>query len=368
MSEPDEDFFAGKRPWSIIKDQVLQSYMTPYIAKVNKRGNPILLIDGYAGPGIFGDGTVGSPPIMCQAAEKYAKGNYLAIFINKDQKYHEILSQEIQRAGWSGSVETILGDSTILLQKLPNRLSNWTVFLYLDPFGLKGCEFSLLKPFLDRNPVFSTEILLTMNMPIVHRLAARHVDEDRRQNDQKIKSYHNRLTKVFGGEYWKEIMWQKAGSAEERERQLIGAYQAKLAQYLPYTGSCPVREGTNRRIKYFIVFASRHPDAMLLLNDIMTTAYFNRMHQASYAGTLFEDTDWRETRSTNGLQNIIINTVAEHPGETRKANWFRIVQNYFMLYLHTEYLNVTQRLIDEKKLVSPTPRTTKRLNDDCVLY
>jgi hypothetical protein len=87
-----------------------------------------------------------------------------------------------------------------------------------------------------------------------------------------------------------------------------------------------------------------------------------------YAGTLFEDTDWRETRSTNDLQSIIINTVAEHPGETRKANWFKIVQNYFMLYLHTEYLNVTQRLIDEKKLVSPTPRKTKRLNDDCILY
>jgi hypothetical protein len=163
-------------------------------------------------------------------------------------------------------------------------------------------------------------------------------------------------------------MWQKAGSAEEHEQQLIGAYQARLAQYLTYTGSCPVREGINRRIKYFIVFASRHPDSMLLLNDIMTIAYFNRMHQASYAGTLFEDTDWRETRSTNGLQSIIINTVAEHPGETRKSIWFRIVQNYFMLYLHSEYLNVIQRLIDEKKLVSPTPRPTKRLNDDCVLY
>jgi three-Cys-motif partner protein len=368
MSELDEDFFAGKRPWSVIKDQVLQYYITPYMAKLNTRGNPILLIDGYAGPGVFGDGTAGSPLIMCNAAEKYAKGNYRAIFINKDQKYHDQLSQEIRRAGWSGSAETLLGDSTILLQKLPNLLSSWTVFLYLDPFGLKGCEFSLLKPFLDRNPSFSTEILLTMNMVTVHRLATRHVDEDRRQNDQTIKSYHNRLTKVFGGDYWKEIIWQQAGSAEEHERQLIGAYQTKLAQYLPYTGSCPVREGPNRRIKYFIVFASRHPDSMLLLNDIMAKAYFDRMHQASYAGTLFEDTDWRETRSADGLQSIIMNTVAEHPGETRKSIWLRVVRAYFMLYLHAEYLDVAQRLIDEKKLISPTPRSTKRLNDECVLY
>ena len=363
IGENEEDFFAGKRPWSIIKDQVLQKYMDPYLAKVNRRGSPILLIDGYAGPGVFGDGTIGSPIIMCKA-----KGNYRAIFINNDQKYQTKLSQEIQRAGWSKSVESILGDSTTLLQKLPNRLSNWTVFLYLDPFGLKGCEFSLLKPFLDRNPAFSTEILLTMNMVTLHRLATRHVEEDRRQNDKQIRSYHERLTRVFGGEYWKEIMWQKTGSAEEHVWQLIGAYQAKLAQYLPYTGSCPVREGLNKRIKYFIVFASRHSDAMVLLNDIMTEAYFNRMHQVSYENTLFADTDWRETRSTVGLQSSIIDTVTQHPGETRKSIWLKIVQKHFMSYLHSEYIDMVKRLIDEKKLVSPTPRPTKRLNDDCALY
>lgn len=107
MSEADEDFFEGKRPWSIIKDQVLESYMSPYIAKVNRLGSPILLIDGYAGPGVFGDGKPGSPLIMCHAAEKYAKGNYRAIFINKDEHYHQKLEKVLQHAGWSGSAQAI---------------------------------------------------------------------------------------------------------------------------------------------------------------------------------------------------------------------------------------------------------------------
>ncbi len=49
MGESSDDFFEGKRLWSKIKDEVLGNYMTPYLAKVNKRGQPILLIDGYAG-------------------------------------------------------------------------------------------------------------------------------------------------------------------------------------------------------------------------------------------------------------------------------------------------------------------------------
>ncbi len=366
MAERD-DFFEGKRPWSLIKDRVLQEYMSPYIAKVNHLGYPILLIDGYAGPGVFDDRKAGSPLIICQAATKYAQGNYKAIFINKNEEYHKKLESVLLKANWLGPAQPILGDSTILLQMLPTTLKEQTVFLYLDPFGPTGCEFALLEPFLRRDPKFSTEILLTMNMPVMHRLAGYHAVKGGHQENPVIKTYHHTLTRIFGGAYWQDIMFQNIG-AEEREVQLIEAYRTKLAHYLPYTGYCPVRERTDKRIKYFIVFASRHPDAMMLLNDIMANAYFSRMHDASFSGTLFEDIDWQEMRSIEGLDKIILATVAEHPGETRESIWFKIVQRHFMRYLKTEYRAIVQRLVDENKLTSPTSRKTKRLNDDCILH
>ena len=82
MGKKVKGFFVGKRPWSIIKDQVLGSYMSPYISKIKKLGKPILLIDGYAGPGVFENGQPGSPMIMCHAAERFAKGRWEAIFVN----------------------------------------------------------------------------------------------------------------------------------------------------------------------------------------------------------------------------------------------------------------------------------------------
>ena len=174
-----------------------------------------------------------------------------------------------------------------------------------------------------------------------------------------------KLTRVFGGDYWKDILWQDS-DAEKREVQLIDAYQKKLADYFPYTRSCPVREGTGKRIKYFIVFASHHRDALILLNDIMVNAYFAGMHQADFGGGLWEDSDWREMRITEGLDRVILDTVTRHPGESRKLIWFRVVDGHFMRYLKSEYLAMVKQLAEAKKLIYLSK--TNRLNEDSTLY
>lgn len=365
MSEGIDDFFEGKRPWSHIKDEVLRHYMDPYLAKVNRLKQPILLIDGYAGPGVFDDGTIGSPLIICEKAELRAKGNYKAIFINKDKEHHEKLYKELHKKGWLTSTQLLLGDSRLLLQRLPKTFKKQTVFLYLDPFGPTGCDFALLQPFLERDQKFSTEILLTMNMPGMHRFAAPNAVKSGRENEQMIQGFHQKLTNIFGGTYWKDILWKDI-DAEERELQLIRAYESRLAQYLPFTGSCPVREKTDRRIKYFIVFASRRKDTMILLNDIMVKAYFASMHKADFTAGLWEDTDWREMRSIDGLDSLIIELVTAHPGNTRKSIWSLVVEKRFMRYLETEYRSTVKHLVDTKKLTFVSK--TGQLNDDCLLY
>ncbi len=273
LAETEDDFFEGKRPWSVIKDQVLKQYMSPYLAKVKQLKKPILLVDGYAGPGVFDDGEPGSPLIMCQAAEKFTPRGYRAFFINKRPKYHKKLEGVLQKAGWDGAATPILGDTTKILPDIASTLRDHTVFLYLDPFGPTGCPFALLEPFLTRNPSYSTEMVIMMHMPVLHRLAARKAVEAGREDEDLIQKMHQRVTLTLGGDYWKPILWDGTRKAEEREFQLIEAYRNKLASYLPYVGSCPVREGPTDRIKYFIVFVSRHPDAMLLMNDAMIKAY-----------------------------------------------------------------------------------------------
>lgn len=369
MASDVDDFFEGKRPWSVIKDEVLQNYLPPYLAKVNSLRRPIVIVDGFAGPGVFDDGSVGSPLIICSSAEKNARGNYQVFFINKRLDHHKKLASVLAKGNLLPPVANpVLGNTTEVLPLLPRAIRNHTVFLYLDPFGPTGSPFKLLEPFLTRNRSYSTEIVLMMHMPIVHRLAARNAVQEGRENEPLIQQYHTIMSDVFGGDYWKPIMFDKGLSAEDRETRLINAYETKLARHLPYVGSCPVRASEHERIKYFIVFASRHPDAMLLMNDAMAQAYFKRMHESAVKGTLFEKSAWQEERYVTGLRERVLAQVAKNPGLSRKDLWLKIVQDNFMRYLAKEYRQTVQELIDEGSLISPTPRKKKQLNDKCQLF
>lgn len=369
MTDNDDDFFEGKRLWSIIKDQVLKQYMTPYLAKVKRLNKPILLVDGYAGPGIFGDDKPGSPLIMCQAAENNAPGNYQAFFINKKKKYHTQLERILQETGFNRAAIPILGDTIKILPLLPNILQDQTVFLYLDPFGPTGSPFALLQPFLTRNVNYSTEMVIMMHMPILHRLAAKNAVAAGRQEEELIQKMHQRITLTLGGDYWKPILWNDNLSTEQKDFKLIEEYRKMLAGYLPYTGCCPVREGPRDRIKYFIVFVSRHPDAILLMNDVMIKAYFMRMNEDIWAGTMFaETTHWTEMLSTDGLDEAILQAVKNNPGLTREELWINIVQKNFMKYRWTDFWPRLNQLVDNNVLQSPTPRKQKRLNNTCKIF
>jgi len=76
----EAEFFKGKRPWSKIKDKVIGDYLVPYLRKVSRLRRKIIIVDAFAGQGIFEDGTKGSPLIICEIAEREVAGQYFTIF------------------------------------------------------------------------------------------------------------------------------------------------------------------------------------------------------------------------------------------------------------------------------------------------
>jgi three-Cys-motif partner protein len=367
-----ESFFKGKRPWSRVKDTVLGSYMPPYLTKVAKLGRQILLIDCFAGPGRFDDGKPGSPLIMCQMAEKYAKGSCICLFVNKEKSHHEKLQKILEPFIQKKTAFPIYGDSQALLREVQRLIKDHTLFLYLDPFGLKGCEFGAIKTLLERSNKRSTEILINLSMPALHRLASRHAVAEGRGLSPQIRSLHNILDEVLGGDYWKKYMFDDRLSPDDKERKVMEEYRRKLKELLPYVGSCPVHEKKGSRIKYFITFCSRHPDTMVLMNDTMCIAYNDYIHEVSLTDVPLLAPiirDWRTSREQEKkhLKNVITETIEKHNGRTRLALWEYIVQDHFMLFLQTEYRALTQDMVNAGELDSPTPRPTRRLNDSCIL-
>ncbi len=63
MSKTSE-FFQEKKKWSTYKDKLLKNYVPLYLSKILATNKDTLFIDGFAGKGIFDDGTIGSPIIV----------------------------------------------------------------------------------------------------------------------------------------------------------------------------------------------------------------------------------------------------------------------------------------------------------------
>lgn len=371
MSKPNRSFFKGKRAWSAIKDRVLRTYMPPYLSKVKMLGHPILVVDCFAGRGKFDDGTPGSPLIMCQMAKKYAPGLSKCVFVNSVKSDHNALKRNLDKFVQERIAYPVYGNSQSLLLEVQKAKANFTLFMYLDPFGLKGCDFGTIKTLLERGKQ-STELLINLSMPALHRLAACKAVAEGRGNSPEIREFHEILDEVFGGDYWKDYMFNANLSREDKERSVVGEYMARLKKTLPYVGSCPVHEKKGGVVKYFITFASRHPDALLLMNDTMCAAYNEYIHEAMAKDLpLLEAAipDWKASRNIEKrkLRQSIRSTIQARDGLTRQELWKTIVEANFMAFIKSEYLSIIQELMDAGDIHSPTVRPTKRLNDNCVL-
>ena len=129
----ESDFFRGKRPWSKIKDQIIKDYLIPYLNKVSKLNKTIVVVDAFAGPGRFDDGSEGSPLVICETAEKIVPDKYLAIFMNSDNVSYEKLNKNIKKYMDKNSAKNIFGQAKDLLSNLGDIIGDSTLLVYLDP-------------------------------------------------------------------------------------------------------------------------------------------------------------------------------------------------------------------------------------------
>jgi three-Cys-motif partner protein len=364
----DEAFFAEKRPWSRPKDAILQGYIRPYLAKVAHRGRPIHLVDLFAGPGVFGDGQPGSPAILLRAAEETVPGRYRATLVNRGRAHHRRLEALLDEQSWERA-RAVPGDARIRLADIVADLGGETALFYCDPYGL-GLEFDVLAPILRRDPRASTEIVLTICMPVVHRLAACH-QVAAGVTTPRLESNHRRLTRHFGGDYWRAILLDRSLTPQEKERRLIAAYCDHLRAFLPQVGACPVHAYPGGPVKYFIIVASRHPDALVLMNDIMLKAYEDYLASRWPQPMALDPTATAAAAAAPGdieLEAAILGAVRAHPGATRAAIWRAIIECAFMRWRSPAFRREVERLEQAGRLISPTPRPTRRLNDRCALW
>jgi three-Cys-motif partner protein len=374
------EFFRAKRPWSRYKDFILSYYLDPYIPKVATLKKPILIVDCFAGCGTFGDDEPGSPLIISRLVEKWrGKGvDVRAEFIEADPDNFRSLERCLHP--FAGFATARHGSFEAHLPDLAARARQNTVFLYVDPYTVKGLVFDRMRAVYDqiRTSSASVELLLNLNvvtffrwgLSVVKQLAGLPPEEaseaDYLADDPTEDVEMATLDAIAGGGYWRDIALDPAASFQQKIERFTEAYLGRLVQSFTYAISYEVKEKYEHRVpKYALIYATRHPDGVELMNDGMCKARLEFLGSRFVANRLFDCTPEEEVPDTGRLKADLLAALAVGKRLTRKELRLEALRHHFGL-LQTKDINAAVgELLKAGRLFSSTGKP--RINDEVVL-
>jgi three-Cys-motif partner protein len=237
------------------KHKVLREYLKawyPIMASFNRR---LVFVDGFAGPGDYEGGEVGSPVIAMNtyreaypAFEKqFSTGEMMFLFVENDPARAERLDEIVKKTTslplpGSIHVEVARGDfdaaMTRVLGGLKPGMQLAPAFVMVDPFGVKDYPMALLGKLLKSGKV---ELYISFMYEFLDRF-------------KSTPEFDKHLTALYGTEEWKAGL-ELSGETKKvfffrlYERQLKVAGAKHVLRFDLYRGG---------RLVYALFFATQH--------------------------------------------------------------------------------------------------------------
>jgi len=372
-----KDFFTEKREWSKYKDMILSYYLTPYLPKVLRIGRPVVIVDCFAGAGRFDDGTDGSPRIIAKAIEDWgSKGRPVEALLVEPKK--TIFKQLEDNVCEFGSLcRPVYGDFNDAVAEIERLARTHTVFVYIDPYGLKPLKFSLLSSIYRYvKSGTSVEVLMNFNSPSLIRngraalgLSQREVPEEEwfleSDEDTTRTMSPEEIDEIAGGSYWRSIVSSEI-TFSEMEEACAQEYMGQMRRYFQGVFNYPIKEKYTHKIpKYRLIFGSRHQDAMLLINDDVCNARDRFLKKERLDGWLFDLRQDDEKHDPIRLREAIRSVLGVCDKIKRRDLIVRSLEVVFGEYKESEHKAAISALIKEGIIFSETGKS--RINNDVLL-
>ena len=241
---------------------MLRAYLVAWfqILGRTRRGEDLLYVDGFAGPGEYLNYPTGSPLAAMTAAKQaieltgtsWIAGRIHCAFIEADtdrfkhlqhrvdtfEKIARVLTHEYCRTFTDGLVE--------LRRDVPRPFNaQHPLFVFIDPFGATGVPFSVVRDLL-ASPC--SEVLINLDADGIARIF--HAGEH--------AAHETHLDTIFDGDEWKTLL-DPTDVSGVLYRKVLELYKTKLREIkqVKYVFSFEMR--TSRHgLNYYLVFGSQH--------------------------------------------------------------------------------------------------------------
>ena len=253
-------------PHTQAKHALLKLYLDRWFPILGKHNSRINYLDGFAGPGKYSGGEIGSPILAIQSAiEHVAKGTLASsvevnfIFVERSAGHIAHLRKQVEELSppiqfnfdfVEGNFRDHLDDILTRIEAEGRKLA--PTFAFVDPFGFSGIPMALMARILNfsKCEVFINVMIEEINRFIAHPNAA-------------IAAH---FAETFGTD---EVLGIPDLSGDRsRFDLLLELYRRQLKQYAKYVGRFDMR-GRRDQKKYSLFFATNHPFGFRKMKEAM---------------------------------------------------------------------------------------------------
>jgi three-Cys-motif partner protein len=250
MSRPFETLWKIE-PHTKAKHEILRRYLGAWFPILGSKIPRIVYIDGFCGPGRYSDGEDGSPIIALKEALKQPvlatpEVNFLFIDERADRINHLNSEISLLKIPSNFHVHCIVNEFENTLNRILDDLQQnghqlAPTFAFIDPFGIAGTPFSLVKRLLSNQ---RTEVFINIMIEFVNRFADHPSDSVTQNIKQLLGASDAEITKVV--------------NSQDRIPAFQQLYQDNLHKHAKFVRFFEMYDDKNNLI-YYLFFASNHP-------------------------------------------------------------------------------------------------------------
>ena len=254
------------QPHTLAKHQILRYYLNEWFPILGSAYGSLRYVDGFAGPGEYVGGQIGSPIIALQTIEQHryfktfsTSGKFVEfIFVEKDSNHYKNLQSQISASVWPGSFKIasrqgLFEEAVKQLLLDSRRVDSPPTLVFIDPFGSAGFPMALLERLASFDRM---EVLINLNynefVQWILQDSSKHVTADR----------------LYGGPRWRPAI-ELAGS--QRAIFLVDEYKRAL-QEIGWRGTSFEMVNFQNQKAYHLVFGTHSAKGMEAMKRAMRAA------------------------------------------------------------------------------------------------
>jgi hypothetical protein len=145
------------------------------------------------------------------------------------------------------------------------------------------------------------------------------------------------LDAIAGGNYWRDIAQNHDASFQQKIAEFTEQYLGRLVKSFTYAAAYEVKDKYEHRVpKYALIYGTRHPDGLELMNDAMCKARLQFLGDQFKKSTLFDITPEEEVPDTGQLKNDLLALFGRGERKTRKELRLHALQRNFCKFQKKE--------------------------------